>query len=120
MIGGYITRGKGVSIHRLECNAFKTLLKKDPDRVIECTWGNAQDAIYAVEVRVLAVDRPGLLRDISEVFAKERINVTAVTTQSGKGQARMVFAVQIKMASQLEKALLAIAEIKGVLESKRR
>jgi len=120
LIGGYITRGKGVSIHRLECNAFKTLLKKDPDRVIECTWGNAQDAIYAVEVRVLAVDRPGLLRDISEVFAKERINVTAVTTQSGKGQARMVFAVQIKMASQLEKALLAIAEIKGVLESKRR
>ena len=120
LIGGYITRGKGVSIHRLECNSFKSLLKKDPDRVIECTWGDAQDAIYAVEVRVLAVDRPGLLRDISEVFAKERINVTAVTTQSSKGQARMGFAVQIKVASQLERALLSIGEIKGVLEARRR
>ena len=119
-IAGYITRGKGVSIHRLECNSLKSLLKKEPNRVIECTWGDAKDATYAADVRVFAVDRQGLLRDISEVFAKERINVTAVTTQSSKGQARMVFAVQIKTGSQLDKALLAIAEIKGVVDARRR
>jgi GTP pyrophosphokinase len=120
VIAGFVTRGKGVSIHRSSCSNFKNLLKKDSARVIECSWGNAKDASYAADLRVTAVDRQGLLRDISEVLAKERINVTAVNTQSTKGQARMMFTVQIASGPQLDKALLTIAEVKGVLEARRR
>ncbi len=119
-IAGFVTRGKGVSIHRGNCGNFKNLVKKDPARVIECSWGNAKDASYAADLRVTAIDRQGLLRDISEVLAKERINVTAVNTQSAKGQARMMFTVQIASGPQLDKALLTIAEVKGVLEARRR
>jgi GTP pyrophosphokinase len=119
-IAGFITRGKGVSIHRTSCSNFRNLQRKDADRVIECAWGNQADASYAADVRVLAADRQGLLRDISEVFARERINVTAVNTQSSRGQARMLFTVQIASGGQLDKALLAVAEIKGVIEARRR
>ncbi|MGL4574592.1 MAG: RelA/SpoT family protein [Burkholderiaceae bacterium] len=119
-IGGFVTRGKGVSIHRASCSNFQNLARKDPGRVIACTWGNAKDASYAVDVRVRAVDRQGLLRDISEVFAKERINVTAVNTQSAKGEARMLFTVQVSDAKQLEKALANLTDVKGVYEAKRR
>jgi GTP pyrophosphokinase len=119
-IGGFVTRGKGVSIHRASCSNFQNLVRKDPGRVIECAWGNAKDASYAVDVRVRAVDRQGLLRDISEVFAKERINVTAVNTQSAKGEARMLFTVQVSDAKQLERAITNLADVKGVYEAKRR
>jgi GTP pyrophosphokinase len=119
-IAGFVTRGKGVSIHRTDCSNFKNLQIKDAARVIECTWGNQKDASYAADLRVLAVDRQGLLRDISEVLAKERINVTAVNTQTARGQARMVFTVQIASGPQLDKAMLSITEIKGVIEARRR
>jgi GTP pyrophosphokinase len=119
-IGGFVTRGKGVSIHRASCSNFQNLARKDPGRVIECTWGNAKDASYAVDVRVRAVDRQGLLRDISEVFAKERINVTAVNTQSAKGEARMLFTVQVTDGRQLDKALANLTDVKGVYEARRR
>jgi GTP pyrophosphokinase len=119
-IAGFITRGKGVSIHRISCSNFRNLQRKDADRVIECAWGNQADASYAADVRVLAADRQGLLRDISEVFARERINVTAVNTQTSRGQARMLFTVQIASGGQLDRALLAVAEIKGVIEARRR
>jgi GTP pyrophosphokinase len=119
-IGGFVTRGKGVSIHRQSCSNFQNLARKDAGRVIECTWGNAKDASYAVDVRVRAIDRQGLLRDISEVFAKERINVTAVNTQSAKGEARMLFTVQVSDGRQLDKALANLTDVKGVFEAKRR
>jgi GTP pyrophosphokinase len=119
-IGGFVTRGKGVSIHRASCSNFQNLARKDPGRVIECAWGNAKDASYAVDVRVRAVDRQGLLRDISEVFAKERINVTAVNTQSAKGEARMLFTVQVADGKQLDKALANLTDVKGVYEARRR
>jgi GTP pyrophosphokinase len=119
-IGGFVTRGKGVSIHRASCSNFQNLARKDPGRVIECAWDNAKDASYAVDVRVRAVDRQGLLRDISEVFAKERINVTAVNTQSAKGEARMLFTVQVADGKQLDKALANLTDVKGVYEARRR
>ena len=119
-IGGYITRGKGVSIHRQCCGSFKNLQKKDPARVIECSWGHGKDASYAADLRVTAIDRHGLLRDVSEVLAKERISVTGVKTQLAKGTARMLLAVQIATGPQLDKALQLIAQIKGVLDVRRR
>ena len=119
-IVGFVTRGKGVSIHRLTCKNFAEMRAKAPERVIETEWGLAgNDTVYPVDLFILAQDRQGLLRDISEVFSREKINVTGVNTQSAKGQARMVFTVEIGATAQLQKALGAIGEVSGVLEARR-
>ena len=119
-IVGFVTRGKGVSIHRANCKNFAEMRAKAPERVIHTDWGRAgQDTVYPVDLFILAADRQGLLRDISEVFSREKINVTGVNTQSAKGQARMTFTAEIGSTSQLQKALAAIMEVGGVQEARR-
>ncbi|MBA5604383.1 bifunctional (p)ppGpp synthetase/guanosine-3',5'-bis(diphosphate) 3'-pyrophosphohydrolase [Duganella sp. FT3S] len=119
-IVGFVTRGKGVSIHRATCKNFAEMRAKAPERVIFTEWGRAErDTVYPVDIFILAGDRQGLLRDISEIFSREKINVIGVNTQSAKGQARMTFTAEIGSTAQLQKALLAIAEVGGVLEARR-
>ncbi|WP_211461740.1 RelA/SpoT family protein [Collimonas silvisoli] len=117
---GFITRGKGVSIHRENCKNFAEMRIKAPERVIQTTWGAPEaETVYPVDIFVLASDRQGLLRDISEVFLREKINVIGVSTQSAKAHARMAFTAEIASTAQLQKALTVIREVKGVLEAKR-
>jgi GTP pyrophosphokinase len=119
-IVGFVTRGKGVSIHRATFKNFAEMRLKAPERVIHTDWGRAgQDTVYPVDLFILAGDRQGLLRDISEVFSREKINVIGVNTQSAKGQARMTFTAEIGSTAQLQKALLAIMEVSGVQEARR-
>ncbi|KQN65814.1 MULTISPECIES: bifunctional (p)ppGpp synthetase/guanosine-3',5'-bis(diphosphate) 3'-pyrophosphohydrolase [unclassified Duganella] len=119
-IVGFVTRGKGVSIHRATCKNFAEMRAKAPERVIVTEWGRAvTDTVYPVDIFVLANDRQGLLRDISEVFSREKINVIGVNTQSTKGFARMTFTAEIGATAQLQKALNAIAEVAGVQEARR-
>ena len=121
-IAGFVTRGKGVSIHRRDCRSFHELAEKSPERVIEVEWGAhpGQGAVYPVDVAVEAADRQGLLRDISEVFAKEKMNVVGVQTTSVKGTAWMTFTVEVTDASNLSKVLALVAEVPGVRRAKRR
>ncbi|MES2325539.1 MAG: bifunctional (p)ppGpp synthetase/guanosine-3',5'-bis(diphosphate) 3'-pyrophosphohydrolase [Pseudomonadota bacterium] len=119
-IVGFVTRGKGVSIHRATCKNFAEMRSKAPERVIETDWGQkGLDTVYPVDIFILASDRQGLLRDISEVFSREKINVIGVNTQSAKGQARMTFTAEIGSTGQLQKALSAIFEVQGVQEARR-
>jgi GTP pyrophosphokinase len=119
-IVGFVTRGKGVSIHRATCKNFAEMRAKAPERVIVTEWGRtAVDTVYPVDIFILAGDRQGLLRDISEIFSREKINVIGVNTQSAKGYARMTFTAEIGATAQLQKALLAIAEVSGVQEARR-
>ncbi|PWF41569.1 RelA/SpoT family protein [Massilia glaciei] len=119
-IVGFVTRGKGVSIHRANCKNFAEMRAKAPERVLHTDWGRAgQDTVYPVDVFILAGDRQGLLRDISEVFSREKINVIGVNTQSAKGQARMTFTAEISATAQLNKALAAITEVVGVQQARR-
>ena len=119
-IVGFVTRGKGVSIHRATCKNFAEMRRKAPERVIHTDWGRTgQDTVYPVDLYIQAGDRQGLLRDISEVFSREKINVIGVNTQSAKGQARMTFTAEIGSTQQLQKALLAIMEVNGVQEARR-
>ena len=119
-IVGFVTRGKGVSIHRTDCKNFAEMQHKTPERVIQTAWGKlAPDTVYPVDIFVLASDRQGLLRDISEVFSREKINVIGVNTQSSKGMARMSFTAEIGSTEQLQKALTVIREVKGVQDAKR-
>jgi GTP pyrophosphokinase len=119
-IVGFVTRGKGVSIHRATCKNFAEMRATAPERVSHTDWGRAgQDTVYPVDLFILAGDRQGLLRDISEVFSREKINVIGVNTQSAKGQARMTFTAEIGSTAQLQKALLAIMEVSGVQQARR-
>lgn len=122
-ISGFVTRGKGVSIHRQDCSNFRELVSRHAERVIDVRWGDnpSPDAsVYPVDVAVEAFDRQGLLRDISEVFAKEKMNVIGVQTQSVKGTAWMTFTVEISNAVTLNKVLGSVRGVKGVRAARRR
>lgn len=119
-IVGFITRGKGVSIHRANCKNLAQMRMNALERVIQTTWGEpGKDTVYPVDIFILANDRQGLLRDISEIFSREKINVIGVSTQSSKGQARMSFTAEISSTAQLQKALAIIREVVGVIEVQR-
>ena len=72
-IAGFVTRGRGVSIHRRDCHSYLALAEREPERVIEVAWGETSDTFYPVDISVRAHDRSGLLRDLSEVFARLRL-----------------------------------------------
>ncbi|MFQ6749116.1 ACT domain-containing protein, partial [Bordetella pertussis] len=113
-IAGFVTRGRGVSIHRADCPSYKALAEREPERVIEVAWGKTSDSFYPVDISVRAQDRPGLLRDLSEVFARQRLNVVGVNTQSRQSLAHMVFTVEVRGGESLHKALDALGEVAGV------
>jgi len=129
-IGGYVTRGKGVAVHRTSCANFRHMAQTNPERVIPVEWGvpaietRVDRSVYAVDVVVEAQDRQGLLRDISDVLAKQRVNVIGVSSQSTKGigdrRAFMTFTVEIDNAERLGQVLGLVAKVSGVDSARRR
>jgi len=125
-ISGFVTRGKGVSVHRIDCRNFREMAARNAERVIEVQWGSgapagaARAAVYPVDVAVEATDRQGLLRDISDVFAREKTNVIGVQTQSVRGTAWMTFTVEVSDAGRLSKVLAIVAGVPGVRSARRR
>jgi GTP pyrophosphokinase len=113
-----------VAIHRQSCSNFQHMAQRSPDRVIPVAWGAAVDAVYPVDVAVEAVDRQGLLRDISDVFTREKVNVTGVHTQSlreaGQARAVMTFTVEVSDAARLSQVLRQVAAVPGVRQARRR
>mgnify|MGYP001610110659 CR=1 FL=1 len=124
---GFVTKGKGVSIHRSDCSNFRNMASGSPDRVIEVQWSqpkSSEGSVYPVDVAVEAADRQGLLRDISEVFAREKMNVIGVQTTSVKdnrgGTAWMTFTVEVANSGRLNQVLAIVAEVNGVRSARRR
>ena len=126
-IGGYVTRGRGVAIHRADCSNFRQMAGRTPERVISVAWGvprGDKQPLYPVDVLVEAADRSGLLRDISEVFAKDKMNVTGVSTQTVKdvrgGTAWMTFTVEVADSAKLNQVLGTVSRIDGVRSARRK
>ena len=125
-IDGYVTRGRGVAIHRRNCSDLRHLKERAPERAIAVEWGRSSDdgALYPIDVLVEAGDRPGLLRDITEVFAREKVNVTAAKSQSLKGSggavAWMTFTVEVGRTERLSQVLAQVAAIPGVRHARRK
>lgn len=123
-IRGFVTRGKGVSVHRSDCSNFREMAARNEERVIDVAWDSPKSekhtAVYPVDVSVEAADRQGLLRDISDVFAKEKTNVIGVQTQSVKGTAWMTFTVEVSDSGRLNKVLGIVATVPGVRAARRR
>lgn len=122
-IRGFVTRDKGVSVHRADCANFSRMASRSPGRVIDVAWassGHGAAELYPVDVAVRASDRQGLLRDISDVFAKERMNVVGVQTQSVRGTAWMTFTIEVPGADRLDRVMAMVAAVEGVHTVRRR
>ena len=124
-ISGFVTRGHGVAVHRRGCSNLSHMAQSAPGRLIDVEWGRpASDkaAVYPLDVLVEADDRSGLLRDISEIFAKDKMNVTGVHTQSAKDRstAWMTFTVEVSDAARLTLVLAQIGRVAGVRHARRK
>ena len=113
-VRGFVTRGRGVSVHREDCASLRRLAERNPERLIEAGWGRGEGS-YPVEMAVTAADRRGLLRDIGDALARERINVTAVRTQSKDELAFMRFTFEVANVAQLKRAFALVRDLKGVI-----
>ena len=126
-IGGFVTRGKGVAIHRADCSNLRHMVERAPERLIAVAWGARRadaQAVYAVDLLIEAEDRQGLLRDISELLAKEKMNVVGVHTQSLKDSrgstAWMTFTVEVGDTSRLAQVLALVGQVRGVRRARRK
>ncbi len=124
-IRGYVTRGKGVAIHRTECSNLRDMLSRAPERAIEVTWGTTAGQLYPVDLSVEAQDRPGVLRDVLEVFAKQRLRVShaqgATRTRGARPDTQLMhFTVELPSSEALREALRAVAQVPGVRAARRR
>jgi len=118
-IVGFVTRGRGVAIHRQDCPNVLHFDESQRDRLLPASWGAKNGGHYEVDIEIEANDRQGLLRDVSEVMTREKINVTAVSTLSRGLQAGMRFTVQITDLDQLAHILTLIREVPGVAWARR-
>jgi GTP pyrophosphokinase len=119
---GYITQGRGVTIHRGDCPNVLRLKERSPERFITVDWGEQDDRTYPVDVQIEAFDRPGLLRDITGVFANEKINLSTVNvvTKKQEHKAKVLATLDIANIDQLSRALAKVEQLPNVTEVRRR
>ncbi len=118
-IVGYITQGRGVSIHRQDCSNALQLESSDQERMIEVSWGDRDsEHNYAVDIAIDALDRHGLLRDIMIVMSNERTVVVSVNTQTDKkqGTARLLISVEVKRLADLGRVMDKIAQLPNIID----
>lgn len=116
---GFVTRGRGVTIHRMDCPNVKNLSANEHERMIEVSWGHSAEAVYPVDIFVVAQDRVGLIKDISEIFMREKQNIIGMNTMNVKGDAHMRFSVEVHDSSDLVRSLAALRELPGVMSARR-
>lgn len=120
-IVGYITQGRGVSVHGRGCPEFMRLQNEEPARVVSVQWNQSESDVYPVDIHIRAWDRTGLLRDITGVLANEHVNVTGLQTHSNKsdGTASMQITVEIGSINALGRLLAKIEQQPNVIEARR-
>lgn len=120
-IMGYITMGRGISIHRSDCEQFLELQQAHPERVVESLWGENYASGFRISIRILASDRSGLLRDITTVLANDKISVLGVSsrTDTKKQLATIDMEIELNNVQILSKILARLAKLDDVIEAKR-
>jgi GTP pyrophosphokinase len=121
-ISGYITQGRGVSIHRKDCRNILQLQTDEPERIIQVSWGEAPKQEYEVDIIIEAYDRKGLLKDITVLLDNAHINVTAMQTLSDKGQhtVNMVMTIEIRDFTELSRILARINQLPNIASARRK
>ncbi|MDC9597700.1 GTP diphosphokinase [Xenorhabdus anantnagensis] len=118
---GFITRGRGISIHRADCDQLAELEASSPERIVEAVWGESYSTGYSLVVRVLANDRSGLLRDITTILANEKVNVLGVSSRSDVKQqlATIDMNIEIYNLQVLGRVLAKLNQLSDVIEARR-
>ena len=117
---GFVTRGRGITIHRQGCTSLSRLSEESAERLIAADWDNSKGVSYPVDIEIEALDRQGLLRDISNILSREKINVTATHTRSRDVTATMRFTLKITGLEQLNRVLVLIRNVPGVMSASRK
>ena len=121
-ITGYITLGKGVSIHRQDCSNVLQLQADEPQRIIKVEWGSAPQSAYSVDLIIEAYDRYGLLRDITALLDNERINISALQTLSDKRKntVDMLITAEIRSINELSRILTRLNQLPNIASARRK
>ncbi|MEL1265548.1 bifunctional (p)ppGpp synthetase/guanosine-3',5'-bis(diphosphate) 3'-pyrophosphohydrolase [Pseudoxanthomonas putridarboris] len=119
-IAGYLTRGRGVTVHRADCASFVRLAAANPPRVLPVEWGQASGG-YEVDVQIAAIDRKWLLKDITTLIAQEDANVLDINSQNTRASGRVRLRLRLKVADfgQLSTLLGKLDALPGVEEARR-
>ncbi|MDX5628852.1 MULTISPECIES: GTP diphosphokinase [unclassified Brenneria] len=120
-ITGFITRGRGISIHRSDCEQLEELRSHAPERIVDAVWGESYSSGYSLVVRVTANDRSGLLRDITTILANEKVNVLGVSSRSDTRQqlATIDMDIEIYNLQVLGRVLAKLNQLPDVIDARR-
>ncbi len=121
-ITGYVTVGRGITLHRSGCRNLARLAARSPQRLLQVDWGKPGSRRYPVEIIVHAMDRRGLLRDITTMVAEERINIERLASQgdSGQGSADLTLTVSVPGLDELSRLLARLSALPGIISARRR
>ncbi|MGB8339943.1 MAG: bifunctional (p)ppGpp synthetase/guanosine-3',5'-bis(diphosphate) 3'-pyrophosphohydrolase [Burkholderiales bacterium] len=119
-IVGFVTKGRGVTVHRDDCRSIKNLKPEQRERLMPADWGDMGKGVFAVDIEIDAQERAGLQRDITEMLSREKIIVVAVATLARAGQLRLRLTVEILNLGQLNKVLKIIRTMPGVAYARRK
>lgn len=115
---GYITRGRGVVYHRKDCSNISNL--SDPERLVPVSWGGAVNDTHPVPIRLQALDRVGLLKDISALLSDERVNILSVVTQTHDDRSvTLLITVEVESVGQLSRIMHLLEHVRDVVEVRR-
>jgi GTP pyrophosphokinase len=120
-IAGYLTVGRGVTIHRAGCAGLARMRAQQPQRVLRVEWNLGGDALMPVQIRVEAFDRRGLLRDVSDVLAMEHLSIDGVNSNTDPRDriATIVMRTAVRDAEQLRQVLQRLGAVANVLKAER-
>ena len=116
-IMGYITKGRGISVHRADCGNLKNLIMEDGDKVVDVSWGTSNGRAYIAEIQVKAEDRSGLLTDIMGIISELNLQLNALNAKSAKGSMAYVnIKVKIDTVELLKDFMKKIRHLKGIID----
>ena len=114
---GYITKGRGISVHRSDCSNLKALIDYDNGKVVEVSWGSSKGTAYVAEIQVRAEDRIGILSDIMMIITEAKLPLNALNAKSSKGNIAIInIKVKIDSIEQLRELMRKIRRLKGVMD----
>ena len=116
-IVGYITKGRGVSIHRKDCNNLKNLIETEPEKIVEASFGRSEGSGYIAEIQIKTEDRMGILSDIMAIISDKGLPLNSLNANSIKGNIAIInIKIKINSIEQLKEFMKAIRRIKGVID----
>ena len=120
-VQGFITQGRGIAVHRSDCEQLEHLRSQFPERFIDVSWADEVCEHYAVTIRIEANDRQGLMRDISSVLANEKTNVLNMNLQTNNARQTAIFEMKIEINNieQMNKLLVKLSQVDGVFSAVR-